>query len=207
MGGWGGYRNNATCGVTPGTRGGMMWQYRAQAQVAVEPLSVEQSVQAVNNFLSAYGNPDLVLAEVMIFDNHAYAEIVETSTGIGAMELLVDPITLAVTPEYGPNMMWNLKYGHMRGGMMGGFGRNLSASAEMSVSPQEAVEAARAYLERFDPQLSVTDHVDSFYGYYTLHTYKDGALFGMLSVNGYTAEVFVHTWHGALVEVQEFEED
>ena len=57
----------------------------------------------------------------MIFDNNAYARITEKSTGIGAMELLVDPASLVVFPEYGPNMMWNLKYGMMSGaGMMGG---------------------------------------------------------------------------------------
>jgi hypothetical protein len=27
------------------------------------------------------------------------------------MELLVNPYTKEVIPEYGPNMMWNLKYG------------------------------------------------------------------------------------------------
>jgi hypothetical protein len=29
----------------------------------------------------------------------------------GAMELLVDKSSGAIFPEYGPNMMWNLKYG------------------------------------------------------------------------------------------------
>src|SRR3990172_6102115 len=53
----------------------------------------------------------------------------ESETGLGAFELLVDPASQVAYPEYGPNMMWNLKYGGLghnsmmggRGGMMGGW--------------------------------------------------------------------------------------
>jgi len=34
----------------------------------------------------------------------------------------------------------------------------------------------------------------------TIHILRDGQTVGMLSVNGYTRQVFVHTWHGDLVE-------
>ena len=78
-----------------------------------DPLTLAQAQDAVEKYIATLNNDDLKLAEVMIFDNQAYAEIVEKSTGIGAMEVLVDPATLNVFPEYGPNMMWNLKYGMM----------------------------------------------------------------------------------------------
>jgi hypothetical protein len=42
-----------------------------------------------------------------------------------------------------------------------------------------------------------------FYGYYTLDILRDGQPAGMLSVNGYTQQVFVHTWHGDFVEMSE----
>jgi hypothetical protein len=95
-----------------------------------------------------------------------------------------------------------------RGGMMGPgrMMRGLSvpdATSEMPVSPQEAVEAAQAYLERYLPGASVGDEVDTFYGYYTLHILRDGGTAGMLSVNGYTRQVFPHTWHGEFVEMSE----
>jgi heat shock protein HslJ len=39
-----------------------------------------------------------------------------------------------------------------------------------------------------------------FYGYYTLDFSKDGKVSGMLSVNGYSGQVFLHTWHGSFIE-------
>ena len=42
-----------------------------------------------------------------------------------------------------------------------------------------------------------------FYGYYTLDFEKDGQVIGMLSVNGYNGQVFLHTWHGTFIEEAE----
>ena len=39
-----------------------------------------------------------------------------------------------------------------------------------------------------------------FYGYYTLDFSKDGKIVGMLSVNGYSGQIFLHTWHGTFIE-------
>jgi hypothetical protein len=131
-------------GLGPGMMGpGMMGGFGQSGLAPAAPLTVEQAEQAVSGFLAGFGNPDLSLREVMIFDNHAYAEIEEKSTGIGAMEVLVDPVTLEVYPEHGPNMMWNLKYGMMSGfgpgqgmmgGMMGGFFRQGGTATPPAVS-------------------------------------------------------------------------
>lgn len=186
---------------------GMMGGYGFSRQSPSRPLSIEEAEDAVQGFLAELGDPDLILEEVMIFDNHAYAEIVEASTGIGAMEVLVDPVTLAVYPEHGPNMMWNLKYG-----MMGSFYRRgfnptprRSTSGDMPVSPEEAAAAAQEYLDDYLPGAEVDEHADQFYGYYTLHILQEGKVTGMLSVNGYTAAVFPHTWHGDFIEMSESE--
>lgn len=194
---------------------GMMGGYWGSNQAQAEPLSLEQAEAALEDFLSDYGDDDLEVEEIMIFDNHAYAEIVEESTGIGAMEVLVDPLSLQVYPEHGPNMMWNLKYGMMSGnagfggmghGMMGGFGwgnRNQvgDVAADMAVSPEEAVEAAQRYLDINMPGAQADEHADRFYGYYTLHILRDGEVTGMLSVNGYNRQIFPHTWHGEFIEM------
>jgi hypothetical protein len=214
---------------------GMMGVYASSGLSAVEPLSIEQTQKVLEAYLNRLNDPDLEIKEVMIFENHAYAEIVEKSTGIGAMEVLVDPVTLAVYPEHGPNMMWNLKYGMMGNGMMGdsmmeddmmedsmteddmmeddmmedsmmdGRGQNSGKpqdiSAEMPVSPDRAVEIAQGYLDSYLPGDQADDHADVFYGYYTLHLLRDGKVVGMLSVNGYTGQVFPHTWHGDFVEM------
>jgi hypothetical protein len=44
---------------------------------------------------------------------------------------------------------------------------------------------------------------DAFYGYYTVHVRKADQLAGMLSVNGYTGQVWFHTWHGNFIASSE----
>lgn len=168
----------------------------------VEPLTMAEAESALEDYLDAAAYDDLEIGEIMIFDNHAYAQFVEGSTGIGAMEVLVNPVSLVVTPEHGPNMMWNQKYSTMgRRGMMGGFLSNVVPAA-MTVSEDEASNLAQSYLDEVYPGLDVDEHADIFYGYYTLHTLQDGETVGMLSVNGYTGQVIVHTWHGDLLEMR-----
>jgi hypothetical protein len=214
-------------GMMGGGYGGMMGGYGSGGPSPVEPLSLDQAKQAVSDYLAGLGNSDLELKEVMIFDNHAYAEIVEKSTGIGAMEVLVDPVTLAVYPEHGPNMMWNLKYGMMGrgyGGMMGMMGRGYGgmmgmmggyprqpgntttaeASAKMPVTPEQAIEAAPALPGSIppEPQSRITLTNPRILH---LHILRDGKTIGMLSVNGYSSQVFPHTWHGNFIEMSEEE--
>jgi hypothetical protein len=50
---------------------------------------------------------------------------------------------------------------------------------------------------------TTTEAPDTFYGYYTVHTRKDGKISGMLSVNGYGGAVWYHTWHGAFIASKE----
>jgi hypothetical protein len=191
----------------------------------LDPLSVEDTREAVESYLGQFDDDDLVIEEIMIFDNNAYAIIVEESTGIGALELLVDPQTRNVFPEFGPNMMWNLKYGMMGGasgsgmmgpGMMGGtggftmmdglFNDNYSSediTAEFKVTPEEAFKLAQDFLNQVYPGVEVSDEITMFYGYYTIDTERDGYIVGMLSVNGFTGQVFPHTWHGEFVEMVE----
>ena len=186
-----------------------------------DPLSVEDTLEAVESYLVQFNNDDLVIKEIMIFDNNAYAIIVEESTGIGAFELLVNPQTRNVFPEYGPNMMWNLKYGMMSGaggygmmgsgmmgsGMMNGFFNNGAAAgefdAEMTISAEEALEIAQEFLNQAYPGIEVSDEITQFYGYYTIDTESDGETVGMLSVNGFSRQVFPHVWHGEFIEMVE----
>jgi hypothetical protein len=182
-----------------------------------QPLTVDEAKQSAQKYVDSLGLTDLSLGEVMIFDNNAYVVVHETSTGMGAFELLVDPATKVAYPEYGPNMMWNIKYGGLNhsdmmggrgyGGMMGGgYGYNFNntvpsnVSADMPVTQDQAIKDAQAYLDQYQPgTVAATDPV-KFYGYYTLDFSKDGKVVGMLSVNGYSGEVFLHTWHGTFIE-------
>jgi hypothetical protein len=186
---------------------GMMGGNRFSEPAAATPITVEQAKQAVEGYLARLNNPDLVLSEVMVFDNNAYARITEKTTGIGAMELLVDPASLTVFPEQGPNMMWNQKYSYMGGrGMMGGFGmmgRGGNQSEPMTITAEDAGKIAQGYLDNQFPGTQAASEPDPFYGYYTLDILKDGQPVGMLSVNGYSGDVFLHTWHGNFIEMWE----
>jgi len=151
---------------------------------------------AVGRYLAYYDDPNLIVGEIMEFTNHFYVEVREVDTGRGAMELLVTRDG-TVRPEPGPNMMWNTRYGHM--GMMGYRGE---PAAGTPLTPAEARATAQRYLDRFSPGL-VAAEVEAFYGYYTIHTVRDGAVVGMLSVHGPTGEVWPHTWHGTFLGMSE----
>jgi hypothetical protein len=166
------------------------------------PLTLDQAVEAARRSLAAYGNPDLRLTEVMEFTNNFYAEVVEKSTGIHAFELLIDRYTGAAYPEFGPNMMWNTKYSQM-GGMMDGWGSQ--QAGPMTVSAVQTRKFAQQWLDQFLPGMLVAESADAFYGYYTIHVLKDKSIYGMLSVNGYTGEVWYHTWHGDFIKMKELE--
>jgi hypothetical protein len=74
----------------------------------------------------------------------------------------------------------------------------------MTVTPQEAIQAAQAFLDaNLAGATAATDPVQ-FYGYYTLDFERDGAVVGMLSVNGFSGQVFLHTWHGTFIQEQSY---
>jgi hypothetical protein len=167
-----------------------------------KPITIDQAADAVQGYLNAYCGGRLTLTEVMDFAWNYYAEVEEKDTGIHAMELLIDKYTGRVSPEMGPNMMWNTKYSPM-GGMMGNYGGG-SPTANMPVNADQAKTLAQQYLDTNLPGLTVAE-ADTFYGYYTLHTLQNGQVEGMLSVNGYTGAIWYHSWHGPFLGMKEYE--
>ena len=224
-----GYGNNSANGYGPGGmmngRGPSMMGGYNNNNANLTPLTIDQTKAAAEKYLANLSNSDLEIAEIMVFDNNSYVVVKETSTGIGAFELLVDSTSQVVYPEHGPNMMWNLKYSGLNhqymmggnGGMMGGnggmMGRNngnmmsgwdnttpVDVSATMTVTPEQAIQYAQKYLDvNVSGTTAATDPIQ-FYGYYTIDFEKGGKVAGMLSVNGYSGQVFLHTWHGTFVE-------
>ena len=176
--------------------GGMMGGWKRPP--ATQAINIDSAMNTAQNYLRSFNNPSLAIDEIMEFDQNFYVIYYEKSTGIGAFEMLIDKYTGQIFPEYGPNMMWNTKYGHM--GMMGNWGRY--PSGQMSVKQDEAVRIAQEYLNRVFPGM-VAEDPHPFYGYYTLHFTKDGEISGMLSVNGYSGAVWYHSWHGAYIQSRE----
>ena len=189
---------------------GMMgsWTPPADLAPAGDRLTLEEAVAVAQAYVAAWEAPNLVVSEVMQFDNHFYTEVVETDSGRGAFEFLIDPASGTVILEPGPNMMWNLKYG-----MHAGWGQPRTRwttpagadEAEMAISATEARAAAQAYLDANYPGLTADEEAEAFYGYYTLHILENGQIVGMLSVNGATGDVWLHYWHGEFVAMSSLE--
>ncbi|MCL4535078.1 MAG: hypothetical protein M1370_07980 [Bacteroidetes bacterium] len=156
-------------------------------------ISIQDAVEVASEYLASHGSGRDV-AEVMEFSQNFYAVVREAQTGRGAFELLIDPYTGAVSPEMGPNMMWNLKYGHT-----GGVG-------DSNLTLEEARQLAQQALDANVPGAEIEGVGTGFYGYYTFDYAIDSQVAGMLSVNGLTGEVWPHTWHGEFIREEEFKE-
>jgi len=178
--------------------GGMSGMMGGPVAANVQPIGMERAASAARNYVAGFNDPNLELGEVMEFAANYYAQATERDTGIHAFEMLIDKYSGAVFPEMGPNMVWNSKYGQM-GGMMGRRQAGQPAQGEMAVGPPRAQELARQYLATQGIQGLDVGEPDRFYGYYTLHTLRDGQIEGMLSVNGSTGEIWYHAWHGPFV--------
>jgi len=199
-------------GMGPGMMGRNGWNNGTSTNGT--PLTIDQAKAAAEKYIQTLNIQGFETGEVMIFDNNAYVIVKESESGLGAFELLVNPVSQVAYPEYGPNMMWNLKYsGLNHSGMMGGLGMmdgwNYQAtppanvSAEMTITSEQAVEYAQQYLDTNNAgAIAATDPMQ-FYGYYTLDFEKDGKIVGMLSINGYNGQAFLHTWHGTFIKEAE----
>lgn len=151
-------------------------------------LTIEQAQEAAAQYIAQDSN--LQISEIMEFNANFYIAVTEKDSGRGAMELLVNPYSGIVTSEHGPNRMWNEKYGHMGSGQ----------SAENSLTLQDTSAKAQVYLDKEISGATVKEDGIAFYGYYTFDYEKDDQVAGMLSVDGNTGEVWLHTWHGEFIQ-------
>ena len=162
-----------------------------QSTVTTSPITLGNAVTTVQNYLTSLNNPDLATREVQEYSVNFYVSIYEKSTGVGAFELLVDKYTGNVYAEPGPNMVWNTKYGIT--------GRLTTPTAVMPVTVDQAKTDAQQFLNTYY-QGTTVGKVQTFYGYYTIDVMQQGNTYGMLSVNGYTGQVWCHMWHGSFVQ-------
>jgi hypothetical protein len=164
------------------------------------PLTITDAKAIAQNYVASLGNLDLTLKQVEEYTANFYVQVNEKSTSNGAFELLVNKYTGSIYPEMGPNPMWNTKYGMMHGGILGGICG--TPTTTMTITPTQATTDAQTYLNTYISGATTGD-VTTFYGYYTIEILNDTTTYGMLSVNGYTGQVWFHTWHGTFItEVQ-----
>jgi hypothetical protein len=160
-------------------------------------LNITTATTIANNYVASLNNPDLAVREIEEYSLNFYVQIYEKSTGIGAFEMLINKYTGSIYPEMGPNMMWNTKYGMMRGGILGGiFGTPM---ATMPLTAEQAEADAQQWLNTYIPG-TTAEEAEPFYGYYHVMVESAGEGYGMLSVNGYTGQVWFHNWHGTFIQ-------
>lgn len=198
-------------------RGMMQSALDIDQQERGEKYDIEELEERVESYIARY-DEKLIISDIFVFDDSDYYfSIMEEDADMGAMELLVNPYTGDIYPEFGPNMMWNLKYGmhaNSRYGMMGrgsgmmgrgysGFYSSIDNSfEENTVTWNEAYELAVNYIDKYDVDgFEVTEEGHEFYGYYTFHLEHNGVGAGMLSINGLTGDVWYHSWHGTVNEI------
>ncbi len=167
---------------------------------SANPLDINTAVTIARNHVASTGNTNLAVSQVEEYTLNFYVLVREKDTGIGAFELLVDKYSGVVTPEMGPNMMWNTKYG-MHNGMMGWLTGTQATAA--TVTAEQAKANAQQYLNAYYPG-TTADDAQAFYGYYHLEVLSPaGNVYGMLSVNSYTGQIWYHTWHGTFIQEME----
>lgn len=193
--------------VTPGYTnyggwgGGCMgrWGYGpnySNTPTAATPMTLSQATQTAITYVASLNNADLKVTETEEYANNFYVVVGEQSTGNGAFSLLVNKYTGVITPEPGPNMMWNTKY-TFGGGFCNWFRGTTTATPSVSVA--QAKTYAQQYLDSYLQGTTVGD-ATTFYGYYTFDVLSQGNTYGMLSVNSFTGQVWYHTWHGAFIQ-------
>lgn len=177
---------DAYAGMMGGSMGsrGMVW-LRGNG-IAVSAISAARARAA-----SAAKEAGLHPGEVMWFDNGLYVEL-KDSAGQPATEIIVDPGTGTVSTEPGPAMMWNTRYGMMRGG----------SGDTGAVDSTKAREIATSWLAANRPGATIRS-IDIYPGYFTLDLQDNGVVSGMMSVNSSTGAVWYHTWHGTFIAMED----
>jgi hypothetical protein len=172
------------------------------------------------SWVARVGYRDFKVAEVMAFTNNDYVAV-HNPRGKPAFELLTNLKTSWVMEEP-PSMMWNTRYGTMRGlgshigPMMGGWmtsggnWNNWSRNGNGKITTRAgAVAAANGWLAEASPGEQVASDaggssMGKFPGYYTFDTTRDGKTTGMLSVSATTGAVWYHAWHGRFLSEEDF---
>jgi hypothetical protein len=191
------YYNGRGCGGMGGFYGTPTTIYPTNTTSTATQLNITAALNIAQNYITQTGNTNLAVSQVEEYANNFYVQINEKNTGVGAFEMLINKYTGTITAEPGPNMMWNTKYGMMNGGMMSIF--FTAPTTTMPVNATTAQADAQQYLNTYLPGTTTGD-VTTFYGYYTIEILNGNSVYGMLSVNGYSGQVWYHTWHGAFIQ-------
>lgn len=163
----------------PGMMGNMMAIYYPESK----PVTQDEALKNIESFASQYGS-NIQVEDFMVFSGNYYAVLKDTNSSQNIAEVLVDRYSGSAYPEPGPNMMWNTRFGA---------GRTTTGGPQYGIN--EAKKLAGDFLTGYLPGAQVMES-NEMPGYYTFDFGRQD-IEGMLSVNAYNGQIWVHTWHGS----------
>ena len=187
-------------GMMGGYSQGMMGAVRMGIyQSGAKPIADRVAYKSLNDYATRYGK-NIKLKDIMTFSENVYAQVVDSKTGAGYGEILFDRYNGTVQPEPGPNMMWNTQYGMGWSGsrMMGNDNSGMMGkTSTVRYAEPAAQKLAAQFLSSYLPNTKLHEG-QKFPGYYT-YDYGRKEIEGMLSVNAFSGEIWVHSWHGSFI--------
>jgi hypothetical protein len=160
--------------------GNMMALYYPEAK----PITQDEAIKNMESFAKQYGS-NMEVEDFMAFSSNYYAVVKDADSGQDIAEMLVDRYSGSAYPEPGPNMMWNTLYGAGR------------MQAQSTYDLTKAKRLADDFLTNYLPGAKILES-KAMPGYYTFDFGRNDTE-GMMSVNAYSGQIWVHTWHGFYV--------
>ncbi|HEX3019244.1 MAG TPA: hypothetical protein VHP36_03035 [Chitinispirillaceae bacterium] len=147
-----------------------------------EPVTQDKALRSMRNFSRQCGS-NIEVEDFMVFSGNYYGVLKDPNSSQYIAEVLVDRYSGLAYAEPGPNMMWNTRFGAGRTGTEG---------TEYDLS--EAENLTTNFLGGYLPEAQIMESKE-MPGYYTFDFGRQ-EIEGMLSVNAYNGQIWVHTWHG-----------
>lgn len=166
-------------------------------EVTGERITLEQALALAQDYIADH-TENLRITRVYEFANLFYAFVEETDTGMGAFQLIIQPVSGKVRQENGPSFNWNTKYG--RHAKQGG------ESVENALTLDAAAAQAQQVLNDQSAEATIDPAGTAFHGYYTFEYLVDGEVAGLLSVNAADGDFWFHNWLGELISKKDIVE-
>lgn len=158
--------------------GNMMAIYYPESK----PITQDEALRNMQNFTTQYGS-NVKIEDFMAFSSNYYAVLNDTASNQDIAEILVDRYSGSTYPEPGPNMMWNTRFGAGRT-QGGNTGYDLAGAQKL----------AEDFLAGYLPGAQIQES-HAMPGYYTFDFGRNNTE-SMLSVNAFSGQIWIHTWHG-----------
>ena len=169
-----------------GMMGNMMGNMMALYYPESKPITQDEALRNMQNFARQYYGSNIGIEDFMAFSSNYYAVLKDANSSQNIAEVLVDRYSGSTYPEPGPNMIWNTRYGAGRT-QAGATGYDLVGANKL----------AEEFLTGYLPGSKILES-HSMPGYYTFDFGRNETE-SMLSVNAYSGQIWVHTWHGSYI--------